>query len=164
MPGERVLDPETRLQHARELAWGALNRRDHTVAEIRTLLERKRVDPETAGTVIEELAEGGWLDDAGFAQRFAEDRRHLDDWGPDRIARRLRALGIDREHVAAAVGARGREDELAAAIDLLRRRVAAPPQTPREAQRALGVLVRKGYDADLAHDALRRFAGASEFD
>jgi regulatory protein len=51
-----------------------------------------------------------------------------------------------------------------AAVDLLRRRFPDPPRTPRDVHRAIGVLVRKGYDLDLAHDALRRHAGAGEFD
>ena len=35
----RSLDPEVRLQHGRDVAWRALNRRDHTVAEIVRLQE-----------------------------------------------------------------------------------------------------------------------------
>jgi SOS response regulatory protein OraA/RecX len=44
-PPERSPDPEVRLQHARDLAWRALNRREHTVAEVARLLARKRVEP-----------------------------------------------------------------------------------------------------------------------
>lgn len=128
------------------------------------MLERKRVDPETIALVLTELIEGGWLDDAAYARRFADDRRRLDGWGADRIARRLRALGIDAEHVEAAIAERSADEEMEAALDLLRRRFPRPPSTPRDAQRALGALVRKGYDLELAHDALRRHAGVGEFD
>lgn len=161
-PAERLADPEIRLQRARDLAWGALNRREHTVAEMERVLERKRVEPEAIAAVLQELSEGGWLDDAGYARRFAEDRRNLDGWGAERIARRLRSLGVGGEDIAAAVGARPGEEELEAAVELLRRRFPAPPADPREAQRALGMLVRKGYELELAHDALRRHAGADE--
>ena len=101
------------------------------------------------------------MDDASYALRFAEDRRNLDGWGSERIERRLAALGVAREHVAAAL-ADGRP-----------RRPRAPPSrcssaasrsrpaTPRERDRALGHLVRKGYELELAHDALRRHAGAA---
>jgi regulatory protein len=165
VPGERLLaDPEVRRQHARDVAWRALNRRDHTVAELRRVLEGKRVEPATVAEVLEELADGGWLDDARYARRFAEDRRHLDGWGSERIERRLRAVGIDAEHIAAALAQRPAEDESAAAIELLRRRFPDPPCDPRERNRALGVLVRRGYDLDLALDALRRYCGAGEFD
>ncbi|MEA2282705.1 MAG: regulatory protein, partial [Solirubrobacteraceae bacterium] len=54
--------------------------------------------------------------------------------------------------------------ELDAALALLQRRFPEPPATPRDAQRALGMLVRKGYGLELAHDALRRHAGVAEFD
>jgi regulatory protein len=163
-PPERSPDPEVRLQHARDLAWRALNRRDHTVAEIARLLARKRVEPAVIDTVVGELGEQGYLDDARFAQRFAEDRRRLDGWGAERIERRLLALGVERDTVAAAVACQGPDDELAAALALLRRRFPGPPATPRDCERALGMLVRKGYELELAHDAIRRHAGAPAFD
>ncbi|HEX8103554.1 MAG TPA: regulatory protein RecX [Solirubrobacteraceae bacterium] len=162
--GERASDPEERLQHARDIAWRALGRRDRTEAELADTLTAKRVDPETVATVLGELREGGYVDDARYAQRFAEDRRRLDAWGSDRIERRLRELGVDSELVAAAVGQQDGADELAAAVALLERRFAAPIETPRDRDRALGMLVRKGYELELAYDALRRFAGATELE
>ena len=103
VPPERSPDPEVRLQHAREVAWTALNRRDHTVAELARILSRKRVEPAVIDAVVGELCEQGYLDDARFAQRFADDRRRLDGWGAERIEQRLRALGVDGELIAAAV-------------------------------------------------------------
>jgi len=163
-PPERALDPETRLQHARNLAWRALNRRDHTVAEVARLLARKRVDPATIDAVLGELCQQGYLDDARFATRFADDRRRLDGWGAERIERRLIAVGIPGDLIAAAVDEQGPEAELEAAIALLQRRFPEPPATPRECERALGMLLRKGYQLELAHDAIRRHAGAPAFD
>jgi regulatory protein len=163
-PPERSPDPEVRLQHAREVAWTALNRREHTMAELARVLARKRVEPAVIDSVVGELREQGYLDDAGFAQRFADDRRRLDGWGAERIEQRLRALGVDAELVAAAVSTRGHEGEMEAALALLRRRFPDPPATPRDCERALGVLVRKGYELELAHDAIRRHAGVAAFD
>jgi len=160
--GERQGTPEERLEHARAVAWRALNRRERTELELRGILAEKRVAPEEAAVVVGELLDGGFVDDAGFAQRFADDRRRLDAWGSERIARRLRELGVAPEHVAAAVGGQEHEDELEAAIALLRRRVPAVPATPRDRDRALGMLVRKGYALELAYDALRRYAGADD--
>ena len=160
--GERRLDPAECLEHARAVAWRALNRRDRTELELRGLLAEKRVAPEEAGAVMAELLDGGFVDDARFAQRFAEDRRRLDAWGAERIERRLRALGVTPEHVAAAVGGQDQADELEAAVALLRRRVRDVPSTTRERDRALGILVRKGYGLELAYDALRRYAGVDD--
>ena len=160
--GERLADPAARVERARSLAWRALNRRDRTELELRGILAGKRVAPEEAQVVLEELLEGGFVDDASYALRFADDRRRLDAWGSDRIERKLRQLGVPAEHIAAALAERPQEDELEAALALLRRRVPEPPATPRERDRALGILVRKGYDLELAHDALRRHAGADD--
>jgi regulatory protein len=162
LAGERLTDPAERLERARALAWRALDRRDRTELELRGILAEKRVAPEEAGAVVAELAAGGFVDDARFARAFAEDRRRLDAWGAERIERRLRALGVAPEHVAAALAEQDHGTELEAAVALLRRRVRAVPTTPRERDRALGMLVRKGYELELAHDALRRYAGADE--
>ena len=157
----RLDDPEARLQHARDVAWKALNRRERTVAELARHLAGKRVEPSAIETVLAELSEQGYLDDAGYAQRFAEDRRRLDAWGAERIERKLLSLGVDREIVAAVVGEQDHTGEMEAALEILARRFPQPPQTPRERDRALGVLVRKGYELELAYDALRRHAGVA---
>src|SRR5829696_2380612 len=160
--GERLADPAERIERARALAWRALDRRDRTELELRGILAGKRVAPEEAQVILEELMAGGFVDDAAYAQRFADDRRRLDAWGSERIERRLRALGVAREHIAAALAEQDPGGELEAAVALLRRRMPEPPSTPRERDRALGILVRKGYDLELAHDALRRHAGADD--
>jgi regulatory protein len=152
------------LERARSLAWKALNRRDRTVDEVGGMLLGKRVEPAVADQVVTELIELGYLDDARYAERFAEDRRRLDGWGSERIGRRLRELGVDREHVDAALAAQDPEEEMAAALELLRRRCPAPPATRAERDRALGILVRRGYAPELAFDALRRHAGADDPD
>jgi regulatory protein len=149
---------EIRRGEAFDVAWKLLNHRDRTEAELVRAFLKARIEPELAEEVLSELRESGYVDDARFAGRFAEDRRRLDAWGADRIERRLSELGVPREHIAAAL--EGDHNELDAAVALLERRFAAPPATPRERDRALGVLVRKGYDLELAHDAVRRFAGA----
>jgi regulatory protein len=147
-------------ERARALAWRSLNKRDRTVDEVGGMLLGKRVEPAVADQVVTELIELGYLDDARYAQRFAEDRRRLDGWGSERIARRLRELGVDRDHIDAAIAAQDPEEEMAAAVELLRRRCPDPPATRAERDRALGILVRRGYAPDLAFDALRRHAGA----
>jgi len=147
-------------ERALELGIRHLNRRDRTEAELRRHLAGKGVGERDADAAVAEIARMGYLDDARYARTFAEDRRNLDGWGAGRIERRLLELGVDREHVAAALGERGDEDELEAALELLRRRVRQPPASERERERALGMLVRKGYELELAYDAVRAFARA----
>ena len=103
------------------------------------------------------LTDQGYLDDARYAARFADDRRALDGWGSERIARRLEEAGIAPELIAAAVAGHDPEDEIEAAVSLLRRRLTAPPADDRARERALGLLVRRGYELEVAYDAVRAF-------
>lgn len=148
-------------ERALELAVGHLGKRDRTAAEIRRHLAAKDVGAPAAEAAVAELERMGYLDDNRYARTFAEDRRALDAWGPERIQRRLLELGVDPEHVAAAIGERDGEAELEAALELLRRRCREVPSSERERERALRVLVRKGYDLELAYDAVREFERAA---
>ncbi len=155
---ERAVDPEVRLQHALDLSYRYLGFRDRTVLEVRRHLEAKRVEPDTIEQAVAELCELGYLDDARFAQRFTEDRRTLDHWGNERIERKLLASGIDAGLVAAALaGGNAAESQFDAALAVLTRRFGTPPETERDRERALGFLVRKGYELETAYDAIRAY-------
>jgi regulatory protein len=154
---ERAIDPEARLQHALDLSYRYLGFRDRTVLEVRRHLESKRVEPDTIEQTVAELAELGYLDDARFAQRFVEDRRTLDHWGNERIERKLLSSGVAADLVAAALAEREDGGELEAARTVLARRFRTPPETDRDRERALGFLVRKGYELDVAYDAIRAY-------
>lgn len=145
------------LQHALDHAYRYLGHRDRTVAELRRHLERRRVEPAVIDEAVAELARQGYLDDARYAIRFAEDRRALDAWGAERIERRLLAAGVAPELIAAAIAVQDGEHELDAAVALLRRRLAQPPADDRGRERALGLLVRRGYELDTAYEAVRAF-------
>lgn len=121
---------------------------------MRAWLERKRVEPEAIAHAVDELAAAGFLDDARFAERFAEDKRGIEQWGTERIQRDLLRRGIPSQLVEEVISARNREDELASAIHLLGERI-APPADDRERDKAWRLLIRKGYEPDLAYDAVR---------
>ena len=151
------MEDEARLQAALELAYRQLGRRDRTVAELRWYLRRRELDAAAIEGAIAVLTDQGYLDDARYAARFDEDRRALDGWGSERIARRLEEAGIAPELIAAAVAGHDPEDEIEAAVSLLRRRLTAPPADDRARERALGLLVRRGYELEVAYDAVRAF-------
>jgi regulatory protein len=147
------------VQDALEIALRFLVKRDRTAAETTRRLQGAAVEPAVAERVVGMLLEQRYLDDGGYAHRFAEDRRSLDGWGSRRIEQVLLARGVDRDLVAAAVR-RPPGDELGAAMALLRRRVPDGAADPRERDRALGLLLRRGYDFELACDAVRRHTRA----
>jgi regulatory protein len=155
---ERAVDPEVRLQHALDLSYRYLGFRDRTVLEVRRHLEAKRVEPDTIEQAVAELSDLGYLDDARFAQRFVEDRRSLDSWGNERIERKLLSSGVDAGLVTAALTAGDEaESQFSAALAILSRRFRTPPESDRDRDRALGFLVRKGYEADVAYDVIRAY-------
>jgi regulatory protein len=134
-------------------------RRERTVAELRTALERKRVEPDAIEAAVEELSAAGFLDDPRYAVRFAEDKRELAQWGSERIARELTRRGVAAELIEAALCDRSEEAELGTALILLEQRFPAPLADDRERDRAWRLLVRRGYAPELAYEAVRSGAG-----
>ena len=146
------------LQDALDRAYRYLAHRDRSEREIRDHLARGGIAAGTVEEAVRILAELDYLDDARFAVRFTEDKRELEGWGAERIERRLTALGVDRAHTRAALAGEAAGTELERAVELLARRFPAPPEDRRSRDRALGLLLRKGYDPDLALEALSAHA------
>src|SRR3954466_2804919 len=143
-------------QRALELALRMLNARERTEAELRASLAQRGCASDVIDDVLVATRQEGFVDDAGYARRFAEDRRLLDRWGSERIARDLERRGVERELVEQALAGQGREDELAVAIELLDRRFPQPFDGDRERDKAWRMLVRRGYEPELAYSALKR--------
>ena len=152
------------------IAYAFLNRRERTEAEVRARLERGEVKGDEIELVIAELLELGYLDDARYARVFTEDKRALEAWGNERIARALRERGVERELIEAALleeggqrecgagDAAGLDGEVDRAVALLGQRFPAGPAQARDRERAFGVLARKGYESETASDAVREWA------
>jgi regulatory protein len=146
---------ERERERALQLGYRAVGSRDRTVAELRTFLERKRVEPEAIADAVEELTAAGFLDDARYARRFAEDKRDLERWGSERIARDLHRRGVAPDLIEQAISDRSRNAELATAVLLLEQRV-PPPRDDAERDRAWRMLIRRGYDPEIAYEAIRQ--------
>jgi regulatory protein len=149
---------EERLQQALAIAYRYLNRRERTVAEVRGRLERAAIAEGDAERAIETLLEQSYLDDERFVELFVQDKRELEQWGSERIERALVSRGIDRRLAREALAGSPHQTELARALELLRRRFPTAPADRRERDRALGLLLRKGYGPALALDALAAHA------
>src|SRR5512133_4005413 len=88
---------------AYKLALKALRYKERTESELRDWLAERGVEEAEVEEVIALLAEAGAIDDASFARRYAEDKRQLARWGPQRIAKSLEGRGVAPEHIEAAV-------------------------------------------------------------
>ena len=151
---ESAADTEA-LTDALARCYAHLARREHSVAELRARLARAGIDGETIEQAIAIVGEQGYLDDARYARLLAEDRRTLDGWGTERIRSRLERAGLDADLIEATLAPFDVASEREAACALLRRRFAAAPRTDRERQHAFSLLIRQGFDSDVAYDAIR---------
>lgn len=177
--GAAGLDQGVETGKGFRVAYAFVNKRERTEAEVRARLERAEVRSDEIEAVIAELLELGYVDDARYARVFAQDKRSLEAWGSERIARSLRERGVTRELIEAALaeggdadggvhgwlspgvddgGSGGATGELDRAVALLGQRFPDGPAGSRDRERAFGILARKGYESETASDAVREWA------
>ena len=142
------------LDDAYELALSALSYKERTESELRGWLAEREVAQAEIEEVITLLAEAGAIDDASFARRYAEDKRELAGWGPDRIRTALEGRGVAAKHIDAALATDDQARQLERALALLSDR-GMRCSSERDRERALGLLVRRGYALELAYGAVR---------
>jgi regulatory protein len=143
-----------RAKDAYELALNALSYKERTESELRGWLAERGVEEAEIEEVIALLAEAGAIDDASFARRYAEDKRELAGWGPDRVRTALQGRGVAAEHIDVALAGDDQDRQLERAVALLSDR-GMSCTSERERERALGLLVRRGFALELAYEAVR---------
>jgi SOS response regulatory protein OraA/RecX len=139
------------------LALQALARKERSVAEMGVWLRGRGVENAEVEEVLGHLLASGALDDARFAVRFAEDKRELASWGGERIRAALAERRVPDADIEAALAADHGELERAEA--LVRNR-GIDLDDDRGRGRALALLLRRGYDSDVAYEAVRRAGDA----
>lgn len=143
------------LSEAFGRAVGTLRRRERSRAELSEWLARRGYDEEVRRAVLARLERVGELDDARFARRFAEDKRELAGWGPERIRDALLSRGVAVGDVEDALDADSYAEQLERATELLDRK-GADLGSDAARGRALAFLARRGYDYEIAYEAVRR--------
>jgi regulatory protein len=118
------------------------------------------VDEEERAAVIARLVTDGLVDDERFARRYAEDKRELAGWGPERIREALLARGVAADLVEAALEGEDEAEQVRRAVAMLGERGLRCDSDP-ERERALRLLVRRGYALELAYEAVRAAERAS---
>lgn len=135
-------------------ALGALRRRERSATELHRWLRERGYGDELAAEAVAELIELGELDDERFAYAYAADKRELAGWGAQRIAAALAERGIGIA-LAERAAAEPREDELERAVRVIAAR-GEDLDDDRGRARALAHLTRRGYEYELAYEAVRR--------
>jgi regulatory protein len=146
-----------------------LARRDHSVEELRRALAARGHEPEEIEAALERLRRERYLDDAGFAERFARSRLAHQGHGRALIRQGLRRRGVSRSESEAGLEGALREVDEKAVLDTLARRYwrqHAKVEPKRRLPRLWAFLLRRGFAAGLVHERLRalwpRWADALE--
>ncbi|CAN5528376.1 hypothetical protein BH10ACT11_BH10ACT11_03790 [soil metagenome] len=142
-------------QRAFELAVQAITRRERTIAEMREWLESREVSELELEYTVDRLISIGELDDESYARRYAEDKRDLRGWGPERIRETLLSKGIPAATASAAAVTESHEEQIERATSLLKGRITDPSERSQLAK-GLAFLGRRGYDYEVAYAAIRR--------
>lgn len=135
-------------------ALAAVSRKDRTEREMREWLAVREIEPEEIDRVLDYLIENLAIDDRRYAEAFTSDKRDLAGWGRDRIRDVLIRRGVSRDLVEEAVGSGDRAGEVERAVKVLIEK-GAELDHDRGRQRALGLLARRGYEAEEAYAAIR---------
>jgi len=134
-----------------------LARRDHSVAELRRALVERGHEPAEIDAAIERLRRERYLDDAGYAERFARSRLTHYGLGRTRIRQALFQRGVARGETEAGLDAALRELDEGALVEKLARRywkqhVRVEPE--RRLPRLWAFLLRRGFPAPLVKERL----------
>lgn len=145
-------------QGARDSALRALGRREHSAAELKSKLQRRGHDADTASEVVGALADSGWQSDSRYAEMLVRNRIQQ-GYGPLRITAELEAARMPREEISAALREAGC-DWAEQARQLQRRHFGGPPETAADWQKQYRYLAGRGFDAGQVRAALK--GGAPE--
>jgi regulatory protein len=135
-----------------------LARRDHSVSELRKRLLERGHPAEDVDEALARLRAEGYLDDAGFAARFARSRMAGYGFGRNRVRASLRARGVAKPALERGLADALEEVSESEALDALARRYwrLHGRDEPAQRMRKLWVfLVRRGYPATLVADRVR---------
>lgn len=76
-----------------------LARRDHARRELYNKATKKDFPKEVINNVIDELEAKGYINEKEFAQKYAADKNHLNQWGPSKIKAHLYKKGIQESYI-----------------------------------------------------------------
>ena len=142
---------------ARARALSRLARRDHSEQEIRRALRRDGFPAATIDEVVERLRAERYLDDAGYAARFARSRLAHQGLGRRRVQAALAQRGVARPTIEAGLQAALAEVSEQDALDAVARRywrTHSRDEPARRVRKLWAFLCRRGFPPQLVGERL----------
>ncbi len=162
-PGTPRVRPSLDPKAAKLAAFELLARKAWSRRELAGRLRRRGAPAEVADTVVAELAARGYVDDASFAQWWAQARARGRRIGSVRLRQELRHKGIPPELAGVAIRAAFEEaSESERALEAARRRLPAlrRAEPARAPARLRDYLLRRGYPPSIVAAAVRALLAA----
>ena len=142
---------------ARTIVLNALTAAPKTRAQLAEFLAKRGVDDAVAQRCLDRFEELRLIDDAEFARMWVRSRHEHRGLSRRALSLELQRKGVHRDHIDEALEIVDEESELAAAVEVARRKVRATrglAYTTRY-RRVLAAVMRKGYSGGLAAAAAR---------
>ncbi|MGD8426850.1 MAG: RecX family transcriptional regulator [Balneolaceae bacterium] len=135
-----------------------LGRRDHARKELLTKALRKEYSKEVIENILDELEKKGYLNDTGFAEKFASDKSRLNKWGPKKIKAHLYRKGISKriaeQSVKKAFEEKNLEETFLNLVLKHKRRFLREEDEFKRRKKVFDHLARKGYRSSDIHKYL----------
>lgn len=153
----RILSPAKQEQRARNVLLYQLARGAKSAHTLRTILEKREIEPQIAEAVIQRFIEVGLIDDAAFAETLVNSKLRHKGLARSAIKRELSGKGVAAEIVEQAIAQITPESEMSMAIDLAKHRAQRMAHLDHEVRqrRLSGYLARKGYSSSVIVAALK---------
>lgn len=130
---------------ARDTALRLLGRREHSARELKSKLRARGVEADSAGEIVDGLADTGWQSDARYAEMLVRSRV-AQGHGPQRIEAEMRVAGVGSEEIRTAIDAAEVDwDEVIQRV--WQRHFRQPAADAQERQKQYRYLMGKGFDS-----------------
>lgn len=158
-----MLRKEQEKEEAYRSALYMLDFKARTQAELRRGLKRKGYAPDAIEGCLDRLVRQGYVNDALFAQRFAEQRVTGHKKGSRLVRQELMQRGVDKQEIEEAIRGLDDEAEKQSALTLaVKRWPSIKGKSERERQmKLMNMLLRRGFPGGAAREAVRKASEAA---
>ena len=123
-----------------------------TEKQIRDYLQKKGYVPAVVEYVIEKMRGYNFLNDGAYAQDYVNEVSHKK--GGKLIKMELRKRGVSEEEIDAAISSVSVEEQTQSALQILQKYLRYKEKDQATLQKAFRYLLSKGFDYEIAKDAL----------
>ncbi len=145
------------LNVANNIALNQLSMSPKTRAQLEKALAKKDTPPDIAKTVLDRLAELGYVDDLAYAQMFIRSKTNTKHLARRAMSYELAKRGVPKDLIEEALLDITTEDEWEMARELVAKKLRTMKDLGQDVitRRLMGTLARKGYPGAIAGAVIR---------